>query len=147
MGTFQDYMFEYFFSPQPVRCLQQHWYTPKDQNSQRWQLSVDELTLPQHSTLEPTTCFTLLNTHNTVPCKRQRRTTLLGSQAQDFERSLSSAGLEEQGHSHAAARDPPLHARSFKPLQVPQNPDGAGLQRVQTIVARLSSPPFTSYSQ
>lgn len=141
MGTFQESMSEYFLSSQPVWCLQQHWHTPKVQTSQWQQQSGDEPSLPECSTLEPITHFTLVNAHIDSR-KRQGRTTtmLLGSQAQDSQRSLSFAGLEERRHSRAAAQDPLLHACSFKPLQVPQKPDGAELQHVQTTAARLSNP-------
>lgn len=136
-------LFEYFFSPQPVRCLQQHWGTPEDQNS--WGGSSLWMSHPAgaHKAFH---AGEHTQPQTTAPHKMQSRTTLLSSQARDSRRSLSSAGKEEQGHSRAAAQDPPLHACSFKPLQAPQNPDEAELQHVQTIAARLSNPPFAPYS-
>lgn len=50
-----------------------------------------------------------------------------GLPAQGSHRNLFSARVVEQGRSHAAAQDPPLHTRSFKPLKIPQKPEGSEL--------------------
>lgn len=134
-------MFEYSSGPQPVRCLQQHWCIPKDQSSRGGQLSVDEPSLPERSTPEPATRFTLVNTRTTAPRKRGSRTTLLSSQAQHSRRSLSSAGVGKQGHSLGSTTSCVLIYTSPSPTEpcwsrAPTRPDA--LQGSPTLPSHLT---------